>query len=127
MPQPTRSTGKHTSAAPGGGVLRSSRLTTTRAASATLPETEDGFQQWAIEQAQWRGWMVYHTHDSRRSEPGFPDLVLVRERVLFRECKTDTGSLTPEQSQWLDRLVKAGADASVWRPADRRSIEKELE
>ena len=34
------------------------------------------------------GWLVYHTYNSRRSEPGFPDLVLVKgNRILFREVK----------------------------------------
>jgi len=64
------------------------------------------------------GWLVYHTHDSRRSQPGFPDLVLVRDRVLYRELKAATGRVSAEQQVWLDRLERAGADAAVWRPGD---------
>lgn len=101
------------------------------AATAAMPasasrETEAGFQRWCLDLALTLGWRVYHTHDSRRSEPGFPDLVLVRERVLFREVKTQQGRMRPEQQTWLDLLTKAGADAKVWRPADRRSILEEL-
>ena len=37
--------------------------------------TEKQFQSHIVQYAKMRGWLVYHTHDSRRSEPGFPDLV----------------------------------------------------
>jgi hypothetical protein len=93
----------------------------------SVRESEADFQAWIIDLAGIRRWAIYHTYDSRRSNPGFPDLVLVRERVLFREVKTEGGVLTGAQSAWLNRLTRAGADAGVWRPSDRRSIEKELE
>lgn len=60
----------------------------------------------------------YHTHNSRRSEPGFPDLVIAGPGgILFRELKTATGHITPEQDRWLALLAVSG-DAGVWRPAD---------
>lgn len=65
------------------------------------------------------GVLIYHTHNSRRSERGFPDLVIVLgDRVLYRELKAARGRLTPQQRTWLDRLTAAGADAGVWRPMD---------
>lgn len=65
------------------------------------------------------GLLCYHTHDSRRSEPGFPDLVIVgRHGVLIRELKRQRGGVTPEQSAWLNALAAAGVDADVWRPTD---------
>ena len=67
------------------------------------------------------GWIVYHTHDSRRSEPGFPDLVLVNPRqgrILWRELKKEKGRVSVEQRKWLDALRAAGQDVGVWRPAD---------
>lgn len=65
------------------------------------------------------GWLVYHTHDSRRSEPGFPDLVLVHgARLLYRELKTAKGKVTPEQAAWLGALSDARADVGIWRPMD---------
>ncbi len=51
-------------------------------------------------------------------DAGFPDLVLVRDRTLFRELKQDGKYPTPEQKAWLDALVASGQDAKVWRPAD---------
>ena len=71
------------------------------------------------------GWMCFHTHDSRRSEPGFPDLVLVKSGrpVIYAELKTDTGKPTPAQRDWLDALNKAeGTRAFLWRPADLEDI-----
>lgn len=66
---------------------------------------------------RWGALLCYHPFDSRRSEPGYPDVTVVGPRgVLFRELKSDRGRLTPEQRTWLDRLTEAGADADVWRP-----------
>jgi hypothetical protein len=63
----------------------------------------------------------YHTYDSRRSNKGWPDLVLCGRGLLHRELKTDQGKLTAEQERWGDKLRRAGADWAVWRPADLRS------
>jgi hypothetical protein len=83
---------------------------------------EKQFQQTVVTYAKYAGWdLVYHTHDSRRSEAGFPDLVMVRaadKRVIYRELKTETGKLTRAQKAWIDTLQAAGADADVWRPRD---------
>ena len=77
------------------------------------------------------GWLAYHTHDSRRSEPGFPDLVLVhpvKKQLLFRELKRTKGVVSAAQTKWLVTLRSAGHDAKIWRPADwlDGSIENEL-
>jgi hypothetical protein len=71
-------------------------------------------------------WREYHTHDSRRSAPGFPDLVLVRERVVFAELKSEAGKLTPEQVAWANALAAAGAEVHVWRPRNWDEIIKVL-
>ena len=62
-------------------------------------------------------WRKYHTRDSRRSDKGFPDLVLVRgKRVIWAELKTMDGRITPEQREWLNDLTHAGQEVYVWRP-----------
>lgn len=75
------------------------------------------------------GLLAYHTHDSRRSESGFPDWTFSGRRgLMFRELKTATGRLTTAQQVWLGGLSESGADADVWRPADLLSgrIAREL-
>lgn len=72
------------------------------------------------------GYRVYHTHDSRRSEPGFPDLVLARTgRVLFCELKRENGHITTEQASWLFTLDRAGVETHVYRPSQWLSGEIE--
>jgi hypothetical protein len=63
------------------------------------------------------GVLWYHTHDSRRSPSGFPDLVLAGPGgVLFRELKRQGKKPTAAQDEWLCALTDAGQDAGVWRP-----------
>jgi len=65
------------------------------------------------------GYLVYHTHDSRRSEGGWPDVAIAGHgRLLVRELKRQSGVVTPEQKAWLAALADAGVDAGVWRPTD---------
>ena len=68
-------------------------------------------------QLQWR---YYHTNDSRRSEAGFPDLVLVRDGwLIFAELKRQKKNPTPEQKKWLEELEKVpDCEVYVWRPSD---------
>ena len=79
---------------------------------------EEEFQAAVIDVARRNCWKHYHTRDSRKSVAGFPDLVLVRGRVLWRELKAGAGRLTPGQESWLEALAAAGQDARVWRPGD---------
>lgn len=80
----------------------------------TAPREKD-WQQAVMDLARLRGWLCYHTHDSRRSEPGFPDLVMVRgDRVLYRELKREGNKPTAEQRRWIDALWDAGQDVAVW-------------
>ncbi len=59
---------------------------------------------------------AYHTFDSRRSDTGFPDLVLVRDRVVFLELKREKGIVSVAQAGWLEALASAGAEVYVARP-----------
>lgn len=84
--------------------------------------SEKDFQQRVITLARSLGYtLIYHTHDSRRSQPGFPDLVLVSprtKRILFRELKSATGRISPDQKHWGDTLREVGADFDFWYPKD---------
>lgn len=79
--------------------------------------TEAEFQQQIIDTARLLGWKAYHTFDSRRSEPGFPDLVLVRDRIVYLEVKSETGRVSAEQGEWLAAINAAGGSALVVRPS----------
>jgi hypothetical protein len=63
------------------------------------------------------GWLTYHTHRSDRSEPGFPDLVLVRQgRLIFAELKRQKTRPTTAQRRWLDALTVVAAPLEVPDP-----------
>ncbi len=91
--------------------------------------TEKQLQAQVVQLARLTGWRCYHTHDSRRSTPGFPDLVLVRPpRCLFVELKTLSGRLRPAQAAWLEALAKVerAPEAYLWRPGDFGDIQSTL-
>ena len=89
--------------------------------------SEKDWQRTVIDAAQLYGWLVQHDRDARKSTgAGFPDLVLVRERVLFVELKTEKGRLSPRQKTWRERLCGAGAEYRLWRPSDWDEVEQEL-
>lgn len=53
----------------------------------------------------------YHTHDSRRSNPGFPDWTIVYGSIIvFVEMKSDTGRLTSDQGKWINTLRQMNPD-----------------
>lgn len=69
------------------------------------------------------GWrLCYHTLRSKGSQSGFPDRVLVRDRVIFAELKRDQGKPSKAQKEWLDELASAGAEVYLWRPGDLDEI-----
>ena len=89
--------------------------------------TEKTFQSMVVKVARLNGWLVYHTYDSRRCEPGFPDLTLVRgSTVMFIELKTDEGKLTHHQKEWLTALQQTPAIVQVWRPRNWKEIVQQL-
>ena len=88
--------------------------------------TEQAFQSDVMRVAKLLGWLCYHTFDSRRSASGFPDLVLVRERVLFRELKVGKNKLSQSQELWRDSIMDAGGDWAEWRETDMDDIVADL-
>ncbi len=94
----------------------------------TAPMSERDLQAEVVDLATRFGWLVYHTYRSTRSEPGFPDLVLVRsERLIFAELKSEAGKLTMAQENWMVRLsLVPGIEAVVWRPSDLEDVAHRL-
>lgn len=89
--------------------------------------SEKSFTRTVVELAKLRGWLVYHTLDSRGSESGFPDLVMVRgDSILYAELKTQKGVVSVAQSQWIEKLSWAGASVYLWRPSDWKEIDSVL-
>lgn len=58
--------------------------------------------QCAIDLARSHNWLAFHDNDSRRNEPGFPDLVLAKpgRAPLFIEFKLDGQRMTDDQEDW---------------------------
>lgn len=99
--------------------------------------TEKAFAQQVVELASVYGWLVFRdlatnahrrcpkcgqTIHGPRNPPGYPDLTLVRERVIFAELKVGKGRLSPHQVAWRNRLLEAGAEWRIWYPEDLQEI-----
>ena len=88
---------------------------------------ERDWQRTVIDYAKLRGWdLRYHTQHSLGSDPGFPDWLLVRDRVVFAELKGHAGKLSPAQGAWIAGLKTAGAEVYVWWPTDWPDVERVL-
>ena len=84
--------------------------------------TEADFQGLVLGVAETFGWEVFHDGDSRRSNAGFPDLVLVKDgRIIFAELKREKGAYPSKaQMKWQSVLGKAAGDnvmVALWRPS----------
>lgn len=81
-------------------------------------KNEKAFTSSVKKAAKQFGWLVYHTHYSLGSEPGFPDLVLVHPEhgLVFAELKMPKGRLTEHQKHWKETLQAAGETWFLWRP-----------
>lgn len=92
-------------------------------------------QKAIIEMARRLGWKVAHTPPIATERgwrtavaadgKGFPDLLLVRDRVIVAEIKGDTDRMRPGQEEWLSAFRLAGVAAHVWTPESWRTGEVE--
>lgn len=90
--------------------------------------TEEDFLKSVIDLAKLTGWKVFHARAAMTSKgwrtpvqadgAGFPDLVLVRERVIFIELKSEKGKVSDSQWAWKDALQSAMAEFYIWRPSE---------
>jgi hypothetical protein len=109
----------------------------TRRTQPALPAlSEKAWQAQVIDLAHLYGWNVAHFRKARTKRgwrtpvaadgKGWLDLVLVRDRVIYAECKTDDGAMTAEQRLWFGWLETAGQEVYVWRPRDFEAIKRIL-
>lgn len=99
--------------------------------------SEESFQKQVIALAHWFGYKVAHFRRVRVQRKngevyyetpvqadgkGWLDLVLVRERVIHAELKSQKGRLSKEQKEWIRWLEEAGQKCYVWRPSDMKEI-----
>lgn len=91
--------------------------------------TESQLQDAVIDCARTLGWMCAHFRPAKTTSgrwvtpvqadgAGYPDLTLVRDRVIFAELKNARRPLEPEQVVWRAWLEAAGAEYHLFRPAD---------
>lgn len=104
----------------------------------TLSETESQWQKVVLAYAKLQGWHTAHfraamMRSGKWATPvqgdgtGFPDLVLVRGcRLIFAELKSAKGKVAPAQTEWLTRLMGAGAECFIWRPKDWDQVKQVL-
>lgn len=96
-------------------------MTAKRPASIYDDVSERDWQQQVLDLLEYHQWISYHTYDSRRSQPGFPDLVALHPKagdILVLELKTERGKATPSQLQWLAWFEACGIDARLVRPSE---------
>ena len=91
--------------------------------------SEKQFLQMVKDLAHTLGWRVYHTFDSRRSDAGFPDLVLCKPpRIIFAELKSEKGKATGPQNRWLSELALCfNVEVYLWFPSDWDALVKILQ
>lgn len=81
-----------------------------------------------VDLAHLNGWIAAHFRNARTASgghvtavaydgKGYPDLTLVRERVVFIEVKGDGDRLRPDQEVWIERLGLAGQEVYVATPS----------
>lgn len=90
-----------------------------------IPERD--WQEQVIHLATLGQWRHFHPYNMRRSDPGWPDLVLVRPpEILFVELKAQRGRLSQAQKDWIALLEACGQEIHVWRPGDVDEVVRRL-
>lgn len=116
------------------------RVMSTEEAKAAVRDawSEEQFLREVLRLAKGYGWRSYHARPARCADntwrtavqgdgKGFPDLVLVRERIIVAELKAKYGKPSSHQTEWLYALSNAGAEVYTWWPKDWDAIARILE
>lgn len=90
---------------------------------------EPRFQRWVVATARANGWLVRIMDQRGRpgwrgqaSDKGWPDLLLVRDRVVWLELKARDGTLREDQKVVLAALQAAAAEVYVVDPSSWESL-----
>ena len=97
---------------------------------------ESDLQSAVLELAELLGWRTMHQRPGLTQSghwrtavegmgKGWPDLVLVRDRLIVAELKSERGRLTVDQQDWIFALTHAGVETHVWFPYHWQSGEIE--
>ena len=92
-----------------------------------------GEKAWQAQVEEWLkrgGWLYIHQFDSRRSNPGFPDVLAIRgRRLLAIELKAKRKKPGFWQDVWLTAFRELGCEhveVYVWRPFDELEVRRVL-
>lgn len=81
-------------------------------------QTEQAFQRQVEDLAAMLGWYTWHVNLPQRSKAGFPDILCLRERVVWIELKVyrkgGRGKVMPEQAAFHDMLRAAGQEVHIF-------------
>lgn len=91
-----------------------------------LYTSEDQFQKDAVEEyLKHLGWSYFHDKDSRKNNPGFPDLMAWRgERMLAIELKLSPKSkLSMDQYITLHQMSLTPVEVYLWLPWEDEILE----
>jgi hypothetical protein len=98
--------------------------------------TGEQLQRTIVDMARLLGWKVAHFRSAQTATgwrtpvaadaKGWPDLCLVRDRIVWLETKGASEKLTDEQGEWIAAINNAGGTALVVRPKDLPEIERAL-
>lgn len=84
---------------------------------------EEQWQGLVTQYARLHGWQVFHHLDSRGTEAGWPDLVLIRPpELVIVELKSERGKVTAAQQSTIDALGVCGIETGVWRPGNEAEV-----
>lgn len=105
--------------------------------SALARVTEKEFQDAVVHFARERGWLIHFTHYATTqlksgkwvgtAQAGWPDIYGCRgTHSIAWELKTESGSVRPEQKEWLAALEETGVQTGVYRPRDSEELMRRL-
>ncbi len=83
---------------------------------------EATWQSMVVDLARTLGFRAFHPYDSRRSAHGWPDLSLVRDRLILLELKREKTRATDHQRDWLRALAWAQVEVYLVRPRNLEAL-----